>query len=177
MEKLATKVGIGLLNNSTLPEGTWKEAMQRRRWFVLPQNIEKYTQYIPEEVLLAHQRIAKEKNSTIIMYLPDGLETGINLVELEGMDFMSEMDMEISKTSFPYFFQNVLGLMFPPYMQEWLESMHKTDRTVIICSRDHGKIRIHAFMGSLESYLSRATISDAIHLIQPKADTCSHEGD
>ena len=55
------------------------------------------------------------------------------------MDFMSEMDMEISKTSFPYFFQNVLGLMFPPYMQEWLESMHKTDRTVIICSRDHGK--------------------------------------
>ena len=76
MEKLATKVGIGLLNNATLPEGTWQEAMQRRRWFVLPQNIEKYTQYIPEEVLLAHQRIAKEKNSTIIMYLPDGLETG-----------------------------------------------------------------------------------------------------
>lgn len=61
------------------------------------------------------------------------------MVELEGMDFMSEMDMEISKTSFPYFFQNVLGMMFPPYMQEWLESMHKTDRTVIICSRDHGK--------------------------------------
>ena len=52
---------------------------------------------------------------------------------------MSEMDMEISKTSFPYFFQNVLGMMFPKYMQEWLESMHKTDRTVIICSRDHGK--------------------------------------
>ena len=61
------------------------------------------------------------------------------MVELEGVDFMSEMDMEISKTSFPYFFQNVLGMMFPPYMQEWLESMHKTDRTVIICSRDHGK--------------------------------------
>ena len=61
------------------------------------------------------------------------------MVELEGMDFMSEMDMEISKTSFPYFFQNVLGMMFPKYMQEWLESMHKTDRTVIICSRDHGK--------------------------------------
>jgi len=61
------------------------------------------------------------------------------MVELEGVDFMSEMDMEISKTSFPYFFQNVLGMMFPKYMQEWLESMHKTDRTVIICSRDHGK--------------------------------------
>lgn len=61
------------------------------------------------------------------------------MVELEGMDFMSEMDMELSKTSFPYFFQNVLGMMFPKYMQEWLDSMQKTDRTVIICSRDHGK--------------------------------------
>ena len=61
------------------------------------------------------------------------------MVELEGMDFMSEMDMEISKTSFPYFFQNVLGMMFPKYMEEWLETMSSTDRTVIICSRDHGK--------------------------------------
>ena len=61
------------------------------------------------------------------------------MVELEGMDFMSEMDMEISKTSFPYFFQNVLGLLFPKYMEEWLETMSSTDRTVIICSRDHGK--------------------------------------
>ena len=49
------------------------------------------------------------------------------------------MDMEISKTSFPYFFQNVLGMMYPEYMQEWLELMQSTDRTVIICSRDHGK--------------------------------------
>ena len=47
--------------------------------------------------------------------------------------------MEMSKTSFPYFFQNVLGMMFPAYMQEWLEVMQKTDRTVIVCSRDHGK--------------------------------------
>tara|TARA_R110002050_G_scaffold287851_1_gene439314 strand:- start:5821 stop:7224 length:1404 start_codon:yes stop_codon:yes gene_type:complete len=49
------------------------------------------------------------------------------------------MDMEISKTSFPYFFKNVLGMMYPKYMQEWLEIMQNTDRTVIICSRDHGK--------------------------------------
>jgi len=61
------------------------------------------------------------------------------MVELEQLDFVSDMDMEISKTSFPYFFKNVLGLMFPKYMQEWLESMEGTDRTVIICSRDHGK--------------------------------------
>ena len=60
-------------------------------------------------------------------------------MELDDLDFVSAMDMELSKTSFPYFFQNVLGMMFPPYMQEWLESMEKTDRTVIVCSRDHGK--------------------------------------
>ena len=61
------------------------------------------------------------------------------MTDMEGMDFMSDMDMEISKTSFPYFFQNVLGMMFPKYMEEWLETMQKTARTVIICSRDHGK--------------------------------------
>ena len=61
------------------------------------------------------------------------------MTDMEGMVFMSDMDMEISKTSFPYFFQNVLGMMFPKYMEEWLETMQKTDRTVIICSRDHGK--------------------------------------
>jgi hypothetical protein len=49
------------------------------------------------------------------------------------------MDMEMSKTSFPYFFKNVLGMMYPDYMQEWLDIMEKTDRTVIVCSRDHGK--------------------------------------
>lgn len=60
-------------------------------------------------------------------------------MELENLDFVTKMDMELSKNSFPYFFQNLLGKMFPPYMQEWLESMESTDRTVIVCSRDHGK--------------------------------------
>jgi hypothetical protein len=60
-------------------------------------------------------------------------------LELNELDFVTQMDMELSKTSFPYFFKNVLGMMYPEYMQEWLESMNTTDRTVIICSRDHGK--------------------------------------
>lgn len=58
---------------------------------------------------------------------------------LEELDLVTAMDMEMSKTSFPYFFQNVLGRMFPAYMEEWLETMHNTDRTVIVCSRDFGK--------------------------------------
>ena len=60
-------------------------------------------------------------------------------MDIENVDFVTRMDMELSRASFPYFFQNVLGMMFPNYMQEWLELMETTDRTVIICSRDHGK--------------------------------------
>ena len=60
-------------------------------------------------------------------------------MEVEQLDFVSNMDMELSRTSFPYFFQNVLGLQYPEYMQEWFETMQTTDRTVIVCSRDHGK--------------------------------------
>jgi len=61
------------------------------------------------------------------------------IMKLDSTDFMTSMDMELSKTSFPYFFKNVLGMMYPEYMQEWLELMQGTDRTVIVCSRDHGK--------------------------------------
>ena len=52
-------------------------------------------------------------------------------MELENLDFVTKMDMELSKNSFPYFFQNLLGKMFPPYMQEWLETMESTDALVI----------------------------------------------
>ena len=60
-------------------------------------------------------------------------------MEIGELNFAHQMDMELSKQSFPYFFQNVLGMMYPDYMAEWLETMEKTDRTVIVCSRDHGK--------------------------------------
>tara|TARA_R100000664_G_C2758884_1_gene148131 strand:+ start:2292 stop:3713 length:1422 start_codon:yes stop_codon:yes gene_type:complete len=58
---------------------------------------------------------------------------------IEGLDFASEMDLELSKSSFPYFFQNVLGMDYTPFHEEWLELMNSTNRSVIICSRDHGK--------------------------------------
>jgi len=61
------------------------------------------------------------------------------MMEIEQLDFASEMDMEISKSSFPYFFQHILGFDFTPFHQEWLDMMHSTKRAVIICSRDHGK--------------------------------------
>tara|TARA_R100000231_G_scaffold49955_2_gene42459 strand:- start:3324 stop:4748 length:1425 start_codon:yes stop_codon:yes gene_type:complete len=60
-------------------------------------------------------------------------------MELDTFNFEHEMDMKLSRNSFPYFFQNVLGFDFPSYIQEWHELMNSTQRTVIICSRDHGK--------------------------------------
>ena len=60
-------------------------------------------------------------------------------METEVFNFEHEMDMRLSKNSFPYFFQNVLGFDFPSYIQEWHQLMNETQRTVIICSRDHGK--------------------------------------
>ena len=60
-------------------------------------------------------------------------------MEIEEFNFEHQMDMDLSKNSFPYFFQNVLGFDFPSYIQEWHELMNTTQRTVIICSRDHGK--------------------------------------
>ena len=60
-------------------------------------------------------------------------------MEVEPFNFEHQMDMELSKNSFPYFFQNVLGFDFPSYISEWHDLMNETQRTVIICSRDHGK--------------------------------------
>tara|TARA_R100000008_G_scaffold40297_1_gene23099 strand:+ start:149 stop:1591 length:1443 start_codon:yes stop_codon:yes gene_type:complete len=60
-------------------------------------------------------------------------------MEINELDFSAEMDMELSKTSFPYFFQQVLGYDFTPFHEEWLELLNTTNRSVIICSRDHGK--------------------------------------
>ena len=51
---------------------------------------------------------------------------------LEELDFSKQMDMELSKTSFPYFFTEVLGFEFTPFHQEWLDLMNTTDRTVVI---------------------------------------------
>jgi len=59
--------------------------------------------------------------------------------DIENLNLEKQMDMEISKNSFPYFFEHVLGWDFAAHQQEWLELMGDTQRTVIICSRGHGK--------------------------------------
>tara|TARA_R100001230_G_C5684772_1_gene193309 strand:- start:817 stop:2238 length:1422 start_codon:yes stop_codon:yes gene_type:complete len=62
------------------------------------------------------------------------------------MDLLTEMDMKMSKGNFPYFFQNILGYELADFHQEWLDLVNSTQRTVIICSRDHGKsVFFHAW--------------------------------
>jgi len=68
-------------------------------------------------------------------------------MDIEALNFEHQMDMELSKNSFPYFFQNVLGWEFAKHQEEWLELMGDTQRTVIICSRGHGKsVFMHAWV-------------------------------
>ena len=55
------------------------------------------------------------------------------------MDLLTEMDLEMSKGNFPYFFEKVLGYELADFHEEWLDLVNNTSRTVIICSRDHGK--------------------------------------
>lgn len=45
----------------------------------------------------------------------------------------------MSRNSFPYFFQYVLGFQMTNHQTEWKELMEETKRTVIMCSRGHGK--------------------------------------
>lgn len=49
------------------------------------------------------------------------------------------MDMNMSRNSFPYFFEHVLGFQMTNHQAEWKELMDDTKRTVIMCSRGHGK--------------------------------------
>ena len=55
------------------------------------------------------------------------------------MDLLTEMDMKASDGNFEYFFTKILGMEMADFHRDWLQSVHKTQRTVIICSRDHGK--------------------------------------
>jgi len=68
------------------------------------------------------------------------------MTELEALNLEHELDLQLSKASFPYFFQHVCGpalgheqYFYPHYMEEWHDLMNTTQRSVLICSRDHGK--------------------------------------
>ena len=68
-------------------------------------------------------------------------------------NIIQEMDLKMSKGNFPYFFEKVLGYQLAWFHKEWLGLVYETKRTVIICSRDHGK----------SVMFSRTTLSNCIY--------------
>lgn len=60
-------------------------------------------------------------------------------MDINSLNFEHQMDMNMSRNSFPYFFEHVLGFQMTNHQAEWKELMDDTKRTVIMCSRGHGK--------------------------------------
>ena len=61
-------------------------------------------------------------------------------MELGNLDFSKQMDLEMSKTSFPYFFTEVLGFQFTKFHQEFVVV---TTENLYLC--------IHGWFGSCAS--------------------------
>jgi hypothetical protein len=60
-------------------------------------------------------------------------------LDINSLNLEHQMDMNMSRNSFPYFFEHVLGFQMTNHQAEWKELMDDTKRTVIMCSRGHGK--------------------------------------
>lgn len=60
-------------------------------------------------------------------------------MNIENLNLEHQMDIEMSKKSFSYFFEHILNWQMTTHQREWLDLMDSTNRTVVICSRGHGK--------------------------------------
>ena len=54
-------------------------------------------------------------------------------------EFIKEMDTEMSKKSFEYFFTEILEFEFSDHHKDWLQGLHESRRYCVKASRDHGK--------------------------------------
>ena len=52
---------------------------------------------------------------------------------------IQEMDIEMSKKSFEYFFTEILGFEFSDHHKDWLKGLSESKRYCVKASRDHGK--------------------------------------
>lgn len=60
-------------------------------------------------------------------------------MEINKLNLEHQMDLELSRNSFAYFFEYVLKYQMTNHQLEWLDLMKDSNRNVIICSRGHGK--------------------------------------
>lgn len=54
-------------------------------------------------------------------------------------EFIKEMDIEMSKKSFEYFFTEILEFEFSDHHKDWLRGLNESRRYCVKASRDHGK--------------------------------------
>ena len=52
---------------------------------------------------------------------------------------VKDIDWEMSKKSFSYFFQDILGFDFSEHHQKWEKGLNENRYYVVKASRDHGK--------------------------------------
>ena len=52
---------------------------------------------------------------------------------------VGDIDWEMSKKSFPYFFQDILGFDFSEHHQQWEKGLNENRYYVVKASRAHGK--------------------------------------
>lgn len=60
-------------------------------------------------------------------------------MNIDALNLEHQMDLELSRNSFPYFFEHVLGYQLTNHQQEWNELLQNNSKNVIMCSRGHGK--------------------------------------
>ena len=76
------------------------------------------------------------------------------MVDVTNLNLEHQMDIEMSRKSFAYFFEHILNWQMTNHQREWLELMETTNRTVVICSRGHGKsVCTHGLFGIYASNL------------------------
>ena len=54
-------------------------------------------------------------------------------------EFIDQMDYEMSKKSFEYFFVEILGFLLSGHHEEWKEGLENHQYFCVKASRDHGK--------------------------------------
>ena len=70
MNKMASKPGIGLINNTTLGGTAWADSFKRKFWMTNPDNLESYYDFIPKKVVDEHAEMAASKGQDFVIYLP-----------------------------------------------------------------------------------------------------------
>ena len=55
------------------------------------------------------------------------------------LSLASQVDWEMGRRDFKYFFEDICGFQLADFHKEWYEASQNNTKTCVIASRDHGK--------------------------------------